>query len=68
MVFKANYDKNPNVFTTNMGLARVYSALGNYKEALKYAMAAQPQAPDETNKNYVSGAIEKLKAGTDINQ
>ena len=68
IVFKANYDKNPNVFTTNMGMARAYSALGNYKEALKYAMAAQPQAPDAANKTNVAAMIEKLKGGTDINQ
>ncbi|MEP7319258.1 MAG: DUF2911 domain-containing protein [Panacibacter sp.] len=67
-VFKMNYDKNPNTFTTNMGLARGYSAIGNYKEALKYAQAALPQAPDPGNKTNVQTIIEKLKAGTDINQ
>lgn len=66
-VFKTNYEKHPNEFTTNMGLARGYSGTGNYKEALKYAQAALPQAPDPGNKTNVTMAIEKLKAGKDIN-
>jgi hypothetical protein len=67
-VFKLNYDKNPNVFTTNMGMARANSALGNYKEALKYAQAALPQSPDPGNKTNVQDSIEKLQAGKDINE
>ncbi len=67
-VFKMNYDKNPNIFVTNMGMARGYSALGNFTEALKYAIAAQPQAPDPVNKTNVEKIIESLKAGKDINQ
>jgi len=67
-VFKMNYDKYPNTFTTNMGMARANSAIGNYKEALKFAQAALPQAPDPGNKTNVETIIEKLKAGKDINQ
>jgi Protein of unknown function (DUF2911) len=66
--FKLNAQKNPNVFTTNMGLARGYSANGDYKNALKYATAALPQAPDKGNKEAVEGFIKKLKEGKDINQ
>lgn len=33
-VFKTNIDKYPNEFTTNVGMGRVYSAMGNYKKAL----------------------------------
>ena len=65
--FKANYKKYPNTFTTNMGMARALSSEGKYKEALKYAVAALPQAPDDMNKSNVEKIIEKLKAGTDIN-
>jgi hypothetical protein len=67
-VFKLNYDKNPNTFTTNMGLARGYAASGNNKEALKYALAALQQAPDPGNKTYTQSIIDKLNAGQDINQ
>ncbi|CAN5129291.1 DUF2911 domain-containing protein [soil metagenome] len=66
-VFKMNYDKRPDKFTTNVGLARGYSAIGNYKEALKYAQAALPQAPDASNKTNLQSMIERLKAGKDIN-
>lgn len=66
-VFKFNYDKNPNVFTTNVGLGRGYSAIGDYKKALTYMKAALPQAPDELNKNSVAGMIRKLEAKQDVN-
>ncbi|UAY51423.1 DUF2911 domain-containing protein [Ferruginibacter albus] len=65
--FRANYKKFPNQFTTNVGMARCLSAEGNYKEALKYANIALPQAPDMINKNNMQTIIEKLKAGKDIN-
>ncbi len=67
-IFKANFYKYPNTFTTNMGMARGFSAIGNYKEALKYATAALPQAPDPGNKVSVQTMIDTLKAGKDINQ
>jgi tetratricopeptide (TPR) repeat protein len=65
--FRMNYKKFPNVFTTNVGMARCLSSEGNYKEALKYATIALPQAPDMLNKTSVETMIEKLKAGKDIN-
>lgn len=65
--FKLNAQKNPNVFTTNMGLMRGYSANGDYKNALKYAKAAQLQAPDKTNKDNLEKFIPMLEAGKDIN-
>jgi tetratricopeptide (TPR) repeat protein len=66
-IFKTNFQKNPNQFTTLMGLVRGYSANGDYKNALKYANQALPLAPDNNNKNNVSNMIEKLKAGKDAN-
>lgn len=66
-IFKANFQKNPNKFTTLMGLARGYSANADYKTALKYANQALPLAPNELNKNGVTEMIEKLKAGKDAN-
>ncbi|MEP7142197.1 MAG: DUF2911 domain-containing protein [Ferruginibacter sp.] len=66
-VFKANYKKHPNTFTTNMGMVRALNSEGKYKEALNYANAALPQAPDNANKLNVEGIIEKLKAGRDVN-
>jgi hypothetical protein len=65
--FRANYKKYPNTFTTNMGLVRAFSSEGNFKEALKYANIALPQAPDPNNKSNVEGMIQKLNEGKDVN-
>ena len=66
-IFKTNFQKNPNQFTTLMGLTRGYSANGDFKSALKYANQALALAPDTNNKNNVSTMIDKLKAGKDAN-
>lgn len=67
-VFKLNFQKNPNQFTTLAGLTRGYSAIGDYKTALKYAQQALPLAPDNNNRNSVQSMIDKLKANQDVNQ
>lgn len=67
-IFKMNYDKFPNVYTTNVGLGRAYSAGGDFKKALQYMKAAFPLASDEVNKNSVNTMIKKLEEGKDINQ
>jgi hypothetical protein len=66
-VFKMNAKKNPGVFTADMGLARGYSANGDYKNALKYAKLAQPLAPDKLNKDGVAKMIQMLNEGKDVN-
>jgi tetratricopeptide (TPR) repeat protein len=66
-VFKINYDKNPNEFTTQVGMARGYSALGDYKKALSFAQKALPKAPDNLNKTNLERMIKTLQDGKDIN-
>lgn len=66
-VWKANYEKFPNEFTTNVGMGRAYSAMGNYKKALGYMKAALPQSPNEFNKTNVESMIKKLEEGKDVN-
>jgi tetratricopeptide (TPR) repeat protein len=66
-VWQLNAKLHPNEWPVNVGLARSYSASGNYKEGLKYAKLAQTQAPDDANKKSLEGAIKKLEAGQDIN-
>lgn len=66
-VFKMNAARNPKQFTTYVGLARGYSAVGDYKSALKYAQLALPLAPESLNKGNVEMMIQKLSAGKDIN-
>jgi tetratricopeptide (TPR) repeat protein len=66
-VFQLNAKLHPNTWPVNWGLARGYSAVGKYPDALKYAKLALPQAPDEGNKRNIEGAIKKLEQGQDIN-
>ena len=66
-IFQLNYKKNPDQFTSKVGMARGYSANGDYKNALKFAQQALPQAPDALNKTGVENMIQKLKKGEDVN-
>ncbi|HXC05673.1 MAG TPA: DUF2911 domain-containing protein [Bacteroidia bacterium] len=66
-IFKENARRNPDQFTTYMGLARGYSANGDYKTALKNIHLALPLAPDEPNKKAVTDMSGKLEKGMDIN-
>lgn len=65
--FKLNYDKHPNEFTTMVGMARGYSAIGDYKKAAGFAQKALPIAPDKNNKDNVENMVKKLQEGKDIN-
>ncbi len=66
-VYKINFEKNPNQFTTLMGLTRGYSANGEYKKALEYAEKALPLAPNAVNKTAVERMIGQLKEGKAVN-
>lgn len=66
-IFQFNYNKNPNQFTTLIGMARGLSATGEYAKALEFANKALPIAPNDANKQAVQMMIEKLKEGKDIN-
>lgn len=65
-VFQKNFEKNKGAWPTNMGMMRIYSAMGNYKKALDHARAALPQAPDEQTKKFLETAIQNLEAGKPI--
>ena len=66
-VFKANAERFPDTWPTDVGLARVYSAMGWYDKALKHAQTAYERAPNQINKDSLAAAIEQLKKGEDIN-
>ncbi|HTS45166.1 MAG TPA: DUF2911 domain-containing protein [Puia sp.] len=66
-VFKINYSMHPNDFVTNMGMARGYSATGDYKKALEFVQKAQPLATDPANKANAEKLIKMLQEGKDIN-
>jgi tetratricopeptide (TPR) repeat protein len=66
-VFELNAKRHPNAWPVNVGLARGYSAVGRYKDALKAAKLALAQAPDDQNKKVLAEGIKKLEAGKDMN-
>jgi hypothetical protein len=66
-VFELNAKLHPKTWPVNVGLARGYSAVGRYKDALKYAKLAAAEAPDDLNKKSMEDAVKKLEAGKDIN-
>lgn len=66
-VFKWNAKKHKGQWPVDYGLARGYSAVGNYKTALKHLKIAEGRAPDQVNQNAIAVNIEKLDNGADIN-
>ena len=66
-IFKLNYQRHPDQFTTVVGLMRGYSANGDYKNALKYAKQGLTLAPNAAYKVFMEGAIKKLEDGKDMN-
>lgn len=66
-VWQLNAKNHPKTWPVNVGLARGYSAMGDYKTALKYAKQALEEAPDDANKTNMKSAIAKLEKSQDIN-
>ncbi len=66
--FQFNYTKHPTEFVTNLGLARGYSALGNYKKALEFAKKAQSLPASAGAKARLEKSIKLLEDGKDMNQ
>ena len=66
-IFKINYDKNPNDFLAVAGMARGYSAIGDYKKALTFAQKGKAIAPGQPNKDTMDTFIKKLSDGKDVN-
>jgi hypothetical protein len=66
-VWELNAKRFQNAWPVHVGLARGYSAVGRYKDALKHAKLALAQAPDEQNRKTLEAGIKKLEAGQDMN-
>ena len=66
-IFQLNAKMHPNTWPINVGLARGYSAVGEYKTALKYAKLAYEESPDPQNKENMKNAVAKLEKGQDMN-
>jgi tetratricopeptide (TPR) repeat protein len=67
-IAKMNYDKYPDQYLSNTGLARAYSAIGDYKKALTFAQKADAQAPDKDNKDWMDKIIKTLLDNKDFNE
>ena len=65
-VMKANVSNNEGAFPSNFGLAQVYSAKGDYKNAIKSMTKAIEVAPDGFKARFQQN-LERLKKGEDIN-
>ncbi len=65
-VFRQNYTKQKGAWPTNVGMMRVYSAMGDYKKALEHARAALLQAPADATKKFLETAIQTLQEGKPI--
>lgn len=62
-VFKLNAERNGDAWPVNVGLARAYMALGDYKKAAEYAQKAVAQAPDPVNKKNLEAMAQRLAEG-----
>jgi len=65
-IFKEAHERWPNDWLAHHGLARGYSATGDYKNALKHEEQAYANAP-ETSKQFLEGYMQSLKEGKDFN-
>ena len=66
-IFKSNAKKFPDYWTSHLGLARVYSAQGDFDNAVKELKMSMTGAPD-ANKNALDGYVKRLQAKEDINR
>lgn len=67
-LFQQAAKRFPGAWPTDVGIARSYSALGKYKDALKHAKVALAIAPDDVNKKNLERMIGLLEQGQDMNQ
>ena len=65
-VFKKLSKKWPDHWLAEHGMARGYSAAGDYKKALKYERVALEKAP-AGSKQFLEGFIKTLEEGKDFN-
>jgi hypothetical protein len=66
-VFQKNAKRFGDAWPVHVGLARGYSASGDYATALRHAEIALKQAPDPLNQKSLEDAVARLKAGKDMN-
>ncbi len=65
-IFKKNAELHANSWIPQFGLARGYSAMGDFDKAVTYMQRAHEMAP-ESQKAYIEGMLARLKKKEDIN-
>jgi hypothetical protein len=66
-VYQSTAKKFPDYWTTHLGMARVYSAKGDFDNAVKEVKLSFKDAPD-ANKNALEAYSKRLEAKDDINK
>jgi len=66
-VWRKNVKDHPDLWFTHSGMARVYSAQGDFANALKEMKTAQAGAPEQ-NQPFIEAFIKRLEAKDDINK
>jgi hypothetical protein len=66
-IFKSTAKKFPNYWTSHIGMARVYSAQGDFDNAVKEVKLSLVDAP-ESNKPNLEGYVKRLQNKEDINR
>jgi hypothetical protein len=66
-IYRSNAKKFPDYWTTHLGLARVYSAQGDFDKAVKEVKLSLVGAPD-ANKTALETYAKRLEAKEDINK
>jgi hypothetical protein len=66
-IYRSNAKKFPDSWTSHLGLARVYSAQGDFDNAVKEGKLSLAGAPD-TNKSALEGLVKRLENKEDINR
>ena len=66
-VFIYNADQHKDTWPVHYGMARAYSAKGDYVKALEHLEIAHNNAPNDASRGRVAANIAKLKKGEDIN-
>jgi Protein of unknown function (DUF2911) len=66
-VWRKNAKDHPDLWFTHSGMARVYSAQGDFANAVKEMKIAETGAPEQ-NKVFIDAAIKRLEAKDDINK
>jgi len=66
-IFRSNSKKFPDHWTSHLGMARVYSAQGDFDKAVKEMQTSLTTAPD-ANKATMENYVKRLQAKDDINR